>query len=141
MAAPVISSTAKLRLYALTVHSSCASDAPRSSRIVFSALATTSVSRAAISEPMPVSATTHPVEALLVLISASIGSVSSADPREAGNPSLPAHLSCCACVFHAYAQGFDDRRPRGLACVAGVLRPGECRVSDLSGAVPAWADA
>jgi hypothetical protein len=57
----VISSTAKLRLYAFTVHSSCSTEAPRSSRIVLKAVDTTSVSSAAISDPMAVRATTHAV--------------------------------------------------------------------------------
>ena len=49
-AAPVISSTAKLSLYALTVHSSCSTEAPRSMRIVLSAVVTTSASSATISD-------------------------------------------------------------------------------------------
>ena len=60
----MIRSTAKLRLYAFTVHSSCSTVAWRSSRIVLSAVDTTSVSSAAISEPIAVRITTHLVTAL-----------------------------------------------------------------------------
>ena len=49
-AAPVISSTAKLSVYAFTVHSSCSIDAPRCTRIVGSAVVTTSASSATISD-------------------------------------------------------------------------------------------
>jgi hypothetical protein len=48
--APVMSSTAKLSVYALTVHSSCCTDAWRSKRIVLSAVETTSASRTTISD-------------------------------------------------------------------------------------------
>src|SRR5262249_31191911 len=64
--APVISSTAKLRLYALTTHSSCSTDAPRSRRILLSAVETANVSSAAINEPTPVSTTTHRVIAFVL---------------------------------------------------------------------------
>ena len=49
-AAPVINSTAKLSVYAFTVHSSCSIEAPRSTRIVGSAVVTTSASSATISD-------------------------------------------------------------------------------------------
>src|SRR5262249_55911423 len=55
----VISSTAKLRLYALTVHSSSPIDARKCRRTVLSAVATTTVSSAAIIDAMPVRRTTH----------------------------------------------------------------------------------
>ena len=61
----MISRTAKLRLYALTVHSSCSTDAPRSNLIVLSAVDTTRVSRAAITEPIAVNAITHAVAPLV----------------------------------------------------------------------------
>jgi hypothetical protein len=66
-AAAVISSTAKLRLYALTVHSSWPIDACRCTRTVLSAVATTTVSSAAIIEATPVRTTTH-VRLLCVLL-------------------------------------------------------------------------
>jgi hypothetical protein len=53
------SSTARVRLYAFTVHSSCSIEAPRSNRIVVSAVDTTSVSSATISEAIEASARTH----------------------------------------------------------------------------------
>jgi hypothetical protein len=46
-------------LYALTVHSSSSIEAPRSSRIVLSAVDTTSVSNATISDAIEVSARIH----------------------------------------------------------------------------------
>jgi hypothetical protein len=58
-AAPVMSSTAKLRLYAFTVHSNSAIEAPSSSRIVLSAVDTTSVSSATISDATDASASTQ----------------------------------------------------------------------------------
>jgi hypothetical protein len=54
-------------LYALTVHSSCSTEAPRSSRIVVREVETTRVSRAAIREPTAVRAITHPVAVLLLV--------------------------------------------------------------------------
>jgi hypothetical protein len=58
-AAPVINSTAKLSVYALTVHSSCSIEAPRSSRIVLSAVVTTSASSATINDPTEARARTQ----------------------------------------------------------------------------------
>ena len=46
---------------------SCSTEAPRSSRIVLNAVDTTSVSKAAISDPMAVSTTTHLVAALVLI--------------------------------------------------------------------------
>jgi hypothetical protein len=51
----------------LTVHSSCSTDAPRSVRIVLSAVDTTSVSSAAINDPIAVNTTTHLVAALVLI--------------------------------------------------------------------------
>ena len=59
-AAPLISSTAKLSVYALTVHSSCSIDAPRCTRIVGSAVVTTSASSATISDAIDATANTQP---------------------------------------------------------------------------------
>ncbi len=56
---PVISSTAKLSAYALTVHSSWLIDACRCRRIVLSAVDTTVTSSATISDEIEVSARTH----------------------------------------------------------------------------------
>jgi hypothetical protein len=53
------SSTARLRLYELTVHSSSSIEAPRSCRIVVRAVETTSVSSATISDATEVSARTQ----------------------------------------------------------------------------------
>src|SRR5206468_11236043 len=80
----------KLRLYALTVHSSCSTEAPRSSRIVLSAVDTTSVSRAAISDPTAVNATIQAVAALVLIRSTSASfarAFANRDPVPARNPS------------------------------------------------------
>src|SRR5205823_5107429 len=58
-AEPVISSTAKLRPYALTVHSSWSIDAVRCSRIELSAVDTTVTSSATISDATDVRTRTH----------------------------------------------------------------------------------
>ena len=58
-AAPVMSSTANARLYALTVHSSVAIEACRSRCMVLSAVATTSWSSATIRAAADVSASVH----------------------------------------------------------------------------------
>ena len=58
-AAPVSNKAAKLNPYALTVHSSASTDAPRSSRIVVSAVVTTSASSATMKEAIEVRARTH----------------------------------------------------------------------------------
>jgi hypothetical protein len=59
-AAPVSSSTARLRLYALTVHSSASTEAPRSCWMVLSAVVTTSASSATISDEIEVRARIQP---------------------------------------------------------------------------------
>ena len=75
-AAPVISSTAKLSVYALTVHSSCSIDAPRWTRIVGSAVVTTSASSATISDAMEATASTQPgLRAHLFLLEVDSGPV------------------------------------------------------------------
>src|ERR671914_2398392 len=61
------SSTASVRLYELTVHSSSSIDAPRSSRIVVRAVDTTRVSSATISEATEVSARIQPFVDLLFM--------------------------------------------------------------------------
>ena len=58
-AAPVISSTAKLSPYALTVHSSSSTDALRCMRIELSAVDTTVTSSATISDAIDVRTSTH----------------------------------------------------------------------------------
>ena len=58
-AAAVISSTARLSVYALTIHSSWPRDAPRLCRIVVSAVVTTSTSRPTMNAATDVSASTH----------------------------------------------------------------------------------
>ena len=55
----VNSSTAKLRVYALTVHSSCSIEAPRSRRIVLRAVETTSRSRTTMNEAVAASPRTQ----------------------------------------------------------------------------------
>src|SRR5215211_5921049 len=75
-AAAVINITAKLRLYALTVHSSWETDAPRSVRIVGRAVDTTSTSSAAMNELIAVSTTTQAIELLLLVACGLIGSPS-----------------------------------------------------------------
>jgi hypothetical protein len=80
-AAPVISSTAKLRLYALTVHSSCSIEAARSSRIVGSAVETTSESRETMNDAIDVSASTHRRAAVAVPGVASVLTSSSVHGR------------------------------------------------------------
>ncbi len=59
-AAPLISSTAKLRVYAFTVHSSSSIEAPRCTRIVGSAVVTTSASSATISDAIDATPSTQP---------------------------------------------------------------------------------
>jgi hypothetical protein len=65
----VMSSTAKLRLYALTVHSRAATDAPRSTRIVFSAVVTTRMSSATIKDATDVSASTQRCREVMIPVS------------------------------------------------------------------------
>jgi hypothetical protein len=55
-------------LYALTVHSSCSIEAPRSSLIVVSAVDTTIASSAAINEATAASTRTHVVDLELVCV-------------------------------------------------------------------------
>ena len=59
-AAPVMSRTAKVSVYAFTVHSSSWIDAPRCTRIVGSAVVTTSASSATISDAIDATASTQP---------------------------------------------------------------------------------
>src|SRR5262249_31474369 len=63
-AAPVKSSTAKLRLYAFIVHCSASIEAPRSRRIVLRAVVTTNASSATINDATEVSASTQAFSAL-----------------------------------------------------------------------------
>ena len=58
-AAALSSSTPRLRLYALTIHSSCSTPAPRSSRMVVSAVDTTSVSSATMKDARAARPRTH----------------------------------------------------------------------------------
>ena len=60
-AAPVSSSTAKVSVYALTVHSSCESDACRSRRITGSAVVTTRLSRVTMKSATEVMANVQPM--------------------------------------------------------------------------------
>ena len=64
MADAVISSTAKVRVYALTVHSRSPMEAPRSRRIVFSAVATTSMSSTTMNDATDASASAQPCDRL-----------------------------------------------------------------------------
>jgi hypothetical protein len=59
-AAPVSRKTAKASVYALTVHSSASSDAPRSSRMLVSALLTTRLSRLTMKMATAVTASVQP---------------------------------------------------------------------------------
>jgi hypothetical protein len=92
-AAAVINNTAKLRLYAFTVHSSCSTEACSFRRIVLSAVDTTSVSRTAINDPTPVNATTQRVALLLMPAHQSLLLVWTRDPSGARNPSVNAPLA------------------------------------------------
>jgi hypothetical protein len=58
-AAAVISRTAKLSVYALTVHSSCASEEPRCRRMLTRAVDTTSMSRTTMNDATDARARTH----------------------------------------------------------------------------------
>src|SRR5579859_1039376 len=61
-AAPVKSSTAKLRLYAFTVHWRASIDAPKSTRMVLRALVTTSASSATMNDATDINPRTQPDE-------------------------------------------------------------------------------
>ena len=71
----------------MTVHSSCSTEACSSRRIVLNAVETTSVSKAAISDPTPVNATTHRLALVLMPAHRSFSLVWSSDPSAARNPS------------------------------------------------------
>ena len=63
-AAPVRRNTAKVRVYAFTVHSSSSIEAPRSTRITGSAVDTTRLSRTTMKRPTEVIASVQSVRAL-----------------------------------------------------------------------------
>src|SRR6266540_2370764 len=67
-AAPVISSTAKQRTYALTVHSRSSNEAPRSRWIVLKAVATTSMSSTTMNEARALSPRTQRCVAVLFVM-------------------------------------------------------------------------
>ncbi|MCP3819724.1 hypothetical protein NLX86_16950 [Streptomyces sp. A3M-1-3] len=95
-AAAVISSTAKLKLYALTVHSRSSIEEPRSSRMVCSAVDTTGVSSAAIREATEARARTR-------ALAAATGSCGGADPALTFRRRAGRLLSACG------EQGPGDR--------------------------------
>src|SRR5262249_2744932 len=66
-AAPVSRNTANVRVYALTVHSSCSSDAPRSTRMTGRAVETTRLSSTTMKSAIEVIANVHRVLALAVI--------------------------------------------------------------------------